>query len=45
MNAYELGWAAAEHGMTLKDNPFMPGTSDEISWRWGYRAMLDSVGL
>jgi hypothetical protein len=45
MSAYELGWTAAEHGLTIKSNPFMRGTGEEISWRWGFRAMLDSVGL
>ena len=45
MNAYEMGLTAAECGKSLKDNPFMRGTGNEISWRWGYRAMLASVGL
>jgi hypothetical protein len=45
MNAYELGWDAAEQGKSPKANPFMKVTGEEISWRFGYRAMLESVDM
>ena len=43
MSAYEMGWTAAERGQSLKDNPFVRGSGEEISWRWGYQAFCASV--
>jgi hypothetical protein len=45
MSPYERGWMDAERGKSLRDCPYHPASGSAISWRWGYRAMLESIGL
>lgn len=45
MGAFERGWAAAELGLTIKQCPYHPATGESITWRNGWRAFWESVGL